>query len=197
MQNYKRLLLLICLSAPVWVFAQISVSGTVVDSKNSPIQFASVKIKNTNAGTSTDASGKFSLTIPGKGGVLDVSYIGFKATSVTVNAPTADLTITMQEDVGHLEEVVVTGLASSTKRANLAHAVGTVSAKQLIGTTPQVSVDAALYGKFPGAIVSQNSGAPGGGISIKMRGITSLVGNSQPLFIVDGVYYDNSSINSG
>jgi TonB-linked SusC/RagA family outer membrane protein len=197
MQNYKRLLLLICLSAPVWVFAQISVSGTVVDSKNTPIQFASVKIKNSNLGTSTDANGKFSLTMPGKGGVLEVTFVGFKGTSVNVTAPTTDLSISMQEDVGHLEEVVVTGLASSTKRANLAHAVGTVSAKQLVGTTPQASVDAALYGKFPGATISSNSGAPGGGISIKLRGITSLVGNSQPLFIVDGVYYDNSSINSG
>ncbi|AEV99114.1 SusC/RagA family TonB-linked outer membrane protein [Niastella koreensis] len=197
MQNYKRLLLLICLTAPVWVFAQINVSGTVVDSKNNPIQFASVKIKNSNAGTSTDASGKFSLTIPGKGGVLDVTFVGYKATSANVSAPTTDLVITMQEDVGHLEEVVVTGLASSTKRANVAHAVGVVSAKQLVGTTPQATVDAALYGKFPGATISSNSGAPGGGISIKLRGITSLVGNSQPLFIVDGVYYDNSSINSG
>lgn len=197
MQNYKRLLLLICLSAPVWVFAQVSVSGTVVDSKNTPIQFASVKIKNSNLGTSTDANGKFSLTMPGKGGVLDITFVGFKATSVNVTGPTTDLNITMQEDVGHLEEVVVTGLASSTKRANLAHAVGTVSAKQLVGTTPQATVDAALYGKFPGATISSNSGAPGGGISIKLRGITSLVGNSQPLFIVDGVYYDNSSINSG
>jgi len=197
MQNYKRLLLLICLTAPVWVFAQISVSGTVVDSKKAPIQFASVKIRNSNGGTSTDADGKFSLTIPGKGGTLDVTFIGFKATSVKVTAPSTDLVISMQEDVGHLEEVVVTGLASSIKRANLAHAVGTVSAKQLVGTTPQPSIDAALYGKFPGAIVSQSSGAPGGGISIKFRGITSLVGNSQPLFVVDGVYYDNSAINSG
>jgi hypothetical protein len=137
MQNYKRLLLLICFTAPVWVFAQISVSGTVVDSKNDPIQFASVKIKNTNLGTSTDINGKFSLTLPGKSGVLEVTYIGFKTTTATVNGPATDLVISMQEDVGHLEEVVVTGLASSTKRADLAHAVGTISAKQLVGTTPQ------------------------------------------------------------
>src|SRR5689334_7214164 len=109
----------------------------------------------------------------------------------------SDLVVRLQEDVGHLEEIVVTGLASSTKRSNLAHAVGTISAKQLVGTTPQATVDAALYGKFPGAIVSANSGAPGGSVSVKLRGITSLVGNSQPLFIVDGVYYDNSSIQAG
>lgn len=197
MQNLKRLQLLCCLLAPLWVFSQISVSGTVVDSKNSPLQFASIKLKNANTGTSTDANGKFSLMLPAKGGVLEISNVGFKTQSIPVTASLTDLVVTMQEDVGHLEEVVVTGLATTTKRSNAAHAVGTISAKQLTGTTPQATVDAALYGKFPGAIVSSNSGAPGGGISIKLRGITSLVGNSQPLFIVDGVYYDNSSIQGG
>ncbi|OQP58317.1 SusC/RagA family TonB-linked outer membrane protein [Niastella vici] len=197
MQNLKRLQLLCCLLAPLWVFSQISVSGTVVDSKSNPVPFASVKEKNSNTGTSTDANGKFSLMLPAKGGVLEITYIGFKSQLIPVTSNLNDLVVKMQEDVGHLEEVVVTGLATSTKRANAAHAVGTISAKQLVGTTPQATVDAALYGKFPGAIVSSNSGAPGGGISVKLRGITSLVGNSQPLFIVDGVYYDNSSIQGG
>src|SRR5204863_4627072 len=107
------------------------------------------------------------------------------------------LSVSLQEDIGRLEEVVVTGLASSVKRSNSGNAVSTVSAKQLTGTTVQPTMDAALYGKFNGANISANSGAPGGGISIKLRGITSLVANSQPLFIVDGVYYDNSSINAG
>ena len=93
--------------------------------------------------------------------------------------------------------MVVTGLGTSLKRANLAHAVASVSASELVGTTTQATVDGALYGKFTGANISANSGAPGGGISVKLRGITSIAGNSQPLFIVDGVYYDNSSINPG
>jgi TonB-linked SusC/RagA family outer membrane protein len=197
MQNYKRLLLLCCLLAPAWVFAQVSVSGTVVDMGNTPIQGASIRIKNSNQGTSSDANGKFTLSLPARGGTLDISFIGYKQQSVAVTSSIADLVIKMQEDVGHLEEVVITGLATSAKRSNLAHAVGTVSAKQLVGTTSQPTVDGALYGKFPGANISTNSGAPGGGISIKLRGITSLVGNSQPLFIVDGVYYDNSSIQGG
>ena len=92
---------------------------------------------------------------------------------------------------------MITGLATGMKRTNVAHAVATVSAKALTGTTVQPTLDAALYGKFTGANISANSGAPGGGISIKLRGITSLVANSQPLFIVDGVYYDNSSIQAG
>jgi TonB-dependent starch-binding outer membrane protein SusC len=197
MQTFKRLQLLCFLLAPVWVFAQVSVSGTIVDNGNLPIQGASIRIRNSNAGTSSDANGKFSLTIPGKGGTLEITFIGYKSQSIAVTSSLTDLVVKMQEDVGHLEEIVVTGLATSAKRSNLAHAVGTVSAKQLVGTTSQPTVDGALYGKFPGANISTNSGAPGGGISIKLRGITSLVGNSQPLFIVDGVYYDNSSIQGG
>ena len=110
---------------------------------------------------------------------------------------TKDLSVSLAEDISNLNEVVVTGLGTSLKRANLANAVSSVSARELVGTTTQATVDGALYGKFTGANISANSGAPGGGISVKLRGITSIAGNSQPLFIVDGVYYDNSSINAG
>jgi TonB-linked SusC/RagA family outer membrane protein len=188
---------LFCLFAPLWLLAQVNVSGTVTNANNIPVQGASVKLKNSTLGTSTDDNGKFSLNLPGPGGQLEISYIGLKSQTVQVSSSISDLAIKLEEDIGHLEEVIVTGLASSIKRANLAHAVGTISAKQLVGTTTQPTVDGALYGKFAGANISANSGAPGGGISVKLRGITSLVGNSQPLFIVDGVYYDNSSIQAG
>jgi len=189
--------LLVFLLAPLWLLAQVTVSGTVNNDKGLPVQGASVRLKNTSVGTATDANGKFNLTLPGSGGVVEISSVGLKTSSITVNSSTSDLVITMVEDIGNLDEVIVTGLATSVKRSNLAHAVGTISAKQLVGTTSQPTVDGALYGKFPGANISSNSGAPGGGISVKLRGITSLVGNSQPLFIVDGVYYDNSSIQAG
>jgi len=185
------------LFAPLWLFAQVNISGTVINVKDVPVQGASVRLKNSTLGTSTDDNGKFSLILPGQGGHLEISYVGLKSQTVQVSSSLSDLVIKLEEDVGNLEEVIVTGLASSIKRANLAHAVGTVSAKQLVGTTTQPTVDGALYGKFAGANISANSGAPGGGISVKLRGITSLVGNSQPLFIVDGVYYDNSSIQAG
>ncbi len=189
--------LLMCLLAPLWLFAQVNVSGTVINNRDNPVEGASVRVRNSNLGTSTNANGKFSLTLPGEGGVLEISSIGLKSQTVAVSSSLSDLVVKMEEDVGNLEEVIITGLASSVRRANLAHAVGTISAKQLVGTTTQPTVDGALYGKFAGANISANSGAPGGGISVKLRGITSLVGNSQPLFIVDGVYYDNSSIQAG
>ena len=189
--------LLLSLVTPFFLFAQVSVTGTVTDASNRPVQGASVKLKNSNLGTATDVNGKFQIIIPGSGGELDISYVGYKTQTLSVNNNIADQVIKLEEDIGNLEEVIVTGLASSVRRSNLANAVSTVSAKKLTGITSQSTVDGALYGKFPGSNISANSGAPGGGISIKLRGITSLLGNSQPLFIVDGVYYDNSSIQAG
>ncbi|MBZ5858173.1 SusC/RagA family TonB-linked outer membrane protein [Flavihumibacter profundi] len=182
---------------PAYGWAQFTVSGTVTDAQKKPVPAASVRLINTNTGTSTDAAGYFSLTLPGQSATIEISSVGFLSRTIQVTAANNKVVIELQEDLSRLEEVVVTGLATSVKRSNLANAVSSVSAKELVGTTSQPTLDGALYGKFPGANISANSGAPGGGISIKMRGITSIVGNSQPLFIVDGVYYDNSSIPAG
>ncbi len=197
MQKVRQfLLLLVCLS-PVALFAQTAVSGLVVDSKGNPLTGVSVRLLKTTIGTTTENNGRFTLVVPEKTGTIEFSNVGYKTQSVSLRDATGLLSITLQEDVGRLDEVVVTGLASSVKRSNSGNAVATVSAKQLNGTTVQPTMDAALYGKFNGANISANSGAPGGGMSIKLRGITSLVSNSQPLYIVDGVYYDNSSIVPG
>jgi len=107
------------------------------------------------------------------------------------------MSISFAQSAAALDEVVVTGLATSVKRTNSANAVASISAEELVGTTTPPTLDGALYGKFPGAIVSANSGAPGGGLSVKLRGATSIQGNTQPLYIVDGVYVDNSSIAAG
>ena len=100
-------------------------------------------------------------------------------------------------DVTHLEEIVVTGLATSVKRKNLSNAVVTLSSKELTGIAPAQTFDAVLEGKIPGAYINANSGAPGGGISIKLRGVTSVYGATQPLYVVDGVFVDNTSTSSG
>ena len=193
----KTALMLLVSTLPFILFAQVNVSGTVADARNNPVAGASIKLRNSTTGTTTDANGRFSLTIPGTSGTLEISSVGYQPQTMQVTTNSNQLTISLQDDVSNLNEVVITGLATGIKRTNLAHAIATVSAKSLTGTTVQPSLDGALYGKFSGANISANSGAPGGGISIKLRGITSLVANSQPLFIVDGVYYDNSSIQAG
>jgi len=192
--SIKILLLSVLFLLPYWLLAQ-TINGRVTESgTNSPLQGASVTIKGTNKNAQTDAEGKFSITVSGSNQKLVISYVGYL--SQTLDAAD-NLSISLVPDNTKLSEVVVTGLATSVKRSNLANAVASVSGRELIGTTIQSTVDGALYGKFTGANISANSGAPGGGISVKLRGITSLVSSSQPLFIVDGVYYDNSSIPAG
>ena len=197
-QILQRVATLLLISAlPVIIYAQVTVSGTVTDANNNPVIGASVKLKNSSIGIVTDANGKFTINLPGKGGTLEISSIGFKTQSISVTSNSSDLTIKMQEDVGRLDEVVVTGLATSVKRRNLANAVTTISSKQLSGTAPAQTFDAALNGKIPGAYINANSGAPGGGISIKLRGVTSIFGNTQPLCVVDGVFVDNTPTPGG
>jgi len=191
----KAATLLMALTLPAWLLAQTVINGRVTEaSSKNPLQGATISVKGTTNSTQADADGKFSISVTGSNAKLVISYVGF--VSQTVDA-TNNIVISLTADNTKMSEVVVTGLASSIKRANLANAVASVSAKDLVGTTVQSTVDGALYGKFTGANISANSGAPGGGISVKLRGITSLVANSQPLFIVDGVYYDNSSIPAG
>jgi TonB-dependent starch-binding outer membrane protein SusC len=191
----KVFMMLAVLLLPAWLLAQTVISGRVAESgTDNPLQGANVSVRGTTTNTQTDGDGKFSITVSGSNAKLVITFIGY--TSQTVDASN-NITIRLSQDNTRLTEVVVTGLASSVKRANLGNAVSSVTAKELVGTTIQSTVDGALYGKFTGANISANSGAPGGGISVKLRGITSLVSNSQPLFIVDGIYYDNSSIPAG
>ncbi|MCZ6692926.1 MAG: carboxypeptidase-like regulatory domain-containing protein, partial [Bacteroidetes bacterium] len=196
---YKRLklLLLLCFLTPV-ALAQFSVSGQITDDVNGePLIGVNVVIKGTSTGVTTGIDGNYSITIPGESGTLVYTSIGYLAQEVPVDAASETISIALSEDVFNLQEVVITGLASSVKRSNLANAVSTVSAKELTGATSVQTLDAALQGKVTGANIYSNSGAPGGGISIKLRGNTTITGSSEPLYIVDGVYMDNSAFSAG
>lgn len=193
----QALLAFIAIALPAMLWAQVSVSGTVTDASNTPVPNVSVKLRNSNVGTSTDGSGRFTLSLPGSGGVIEFSAISFKSQTLSVTASMADISIKLLEDVGKLDEVIVTGLATSVKRRNLANAVATISNKELTGGAPAQTLDAAMNGKITGAYINANSGAPGGGISIKLRGVTSVFGNTQPLFVVDGVFVDNTATSGG
>ncbi len=183
---------------PFFIFAQDkTITGTLVDANAKPIIGATISVKqSTSLGTVTDADGRFKLSVPANSTVV-VSYIGFKSMTISAADITADAQLTMEEDVAHLDEVIVTGLATTVKRRNLANAVGTISAEELNGIAPAQTFDAALEGKITGANIIANSGAPGGGISVKLRGVTSVYGNTQPLYVVDGVEVDNSATSGG
>lgn len=189
------LLLLSCQAA----YAQTTVSGKVTDKiTGQPLIGVTVIDKDSRTGVITDLEGNYSITLPGNEGTLMFSFVGYLPQEIEVDPSiSTPLDVGLVEDIASLEEVVVTGLASSVKRSNLANAVSTVSAKELTGITSQPTLDGALYGKLTGANIVQSSGAPGGGLAIRLRGVSSITGQNQPLYIVDGVYLNNSEIPSG
>ncbi|ACU61965.1 SusC/RagA family TonB-linked outer membrane protein [Chitinophaga pinensis] len=192
------LLVLLFLCSTLALFAQQNISGKIKDAvSGKPIPGVTVRIQGTNRGTISDATGVYSLSVPSGNATLLVTFTGYKTQTIKVSPGANVGDITMEEDFAKLDEIVVTGLATSVKRSNLANTVVTINANQLAGTAPAQTFDAALSGKVPGALITANSGAPGGGISVKMRGITSVFGNSQPLYVVDGIFFNNSSIPAG
>ena len=195
----KQLLIQIIVSSllvlPLFSVAQNgTVSLKVKESNGQPIANASILVDKKRT-LIADAQG--SILIPNAANsIITISATGFKTR--TIKADTLKQTaIVLQQDVANLDEVVVTGLSTTVKRRNLANAVATISSKELSGTAPAQTLDAALEGKIPGAYINSNSGAPGGGTSVKLRGVTSVYGNTQPLYVVDGVFVDNSVTSAG
>lgn len=188
---------LFCLSLlPASLLAQErTVSGRITDASGTPLPAISVVVKQTNKGTTTDNDGRFTISAPANASLI-ITSAGYKTQTISLGSSN-ELSIKMEEDIARLDEVVVTGLATNVKRRNLANAVATISSKQLSGTAPAQTFDAALNGKIPGAYINANSGAPGGGISVKLRGVTSVFGNTQPLYVVDGVFMDNTATSAG
>lgn len=191
-------MLLLCLvtAGPAW--AQFTVNGRVTDATTGETLIGvTILDKDSGKGVVTDNEGKYSIQLPGQNATLTYSYVGYVTRNIPVSASTGELNVQLKQDVANLGEVVVSGLATSVKRANLANDVSTVSANELVGTTTSQTLDASLYGKITGANISSNSGAPGGGISVKLRGVTTINGSSEPLYIVDGIYLNNDAIANG
>lgn len=174
-----------------------TIKGKIVGVNGESIPFANIIEKGTTNGTTSNENGEFSLNVKKLPAVVTISSLGFVTVEKNVANTDTFLQVTLREDSDVLEEVVISGLATTTKRSNLANTVSTISAAELTQVTSQSGFDSALSGKFTGAEIKANSGAPGGGISMRLRGVTSIFGDQQPLFVVDGVYVDNSSISSG
>ncbi|MFN3849867.1 MAG: SusC/RagA family TonB-linked outer membrane protein [Spirosomataceae bacterium] len=187
--------LFMLLSSTLWAQDR-SVSGVVKDASGSGIPGVSVRVKGTPKGTVTNADGAFSVEASSSSSLV-FSAIGFETQEVKVGN-SSSINITLNEDSNTLDEVVVSGLATSVKRSNLANAVATLSAKDLVGTTTPVTTDGAIQGKLAGANIMSNGSMPGGGFNMQFRGISTLGSSaSQPLIIVDGVFIDNSQYSNG
>lgn len=193
----KNMLIFLLFLVPIGLMAQNTITGTVTDSESGePLFGANVVVKGTTNGTTTDFDGKYSLSVANLPVTLEFSSLGYESKDVEVTSTAQPTNVSLVGGVA-LDEVVVTGLGTSIKRSNLANAVSTVSAQELVGNTTQPTVDGALYGKLTGVNIVSSSGAPGGGFALRLRGISSINGNNQPLFIIDGVYVNNVEIPSG
>ena len=190
------LLLATCLlGSDAW--AQRRITGRVTAAgTDEPLVNASVIISGTSSGALTGERGTYALVVPAGEVQLSVRQIGYRRRSVTVRASDVEVNVSLDRDPFKLEAQMVTGTATTVARQNLANDVALVTADQL-SRVPAASIESALAGKVAGAQVIANSGAPGGGNQIRMRGVTSVFGSADPLYVVDGVIISNDVFQPG
>jgi TonB-linked SusC/RagA family outer membrane protein len=179
----KSVLLLITTLCFLTSFSQRKISGTIRDDKGAPLIGATVAVKNSKLATTTDVNGVFKLSLPENTNTLIVSYVGMAAQEVSVSSSNV-VEVSLVTKAGNLTDVVVVGYGSS-RRANLTTAQTTVSAKD-IDKTVNTTIEQAIQGRAAGVYITQNTGQPGGGVSVNIRGVSSL-NRTQPLYVVDGV----------
>lgn len=186
----------VLIAAPALAFAQgREVSGKVTQSEGgAPVAEAIVSLLGQPLGVRTNAAGEYRLRVPDGEVTILVRAIGFKRQTVKVTGGTQDFTL--EKDVLQLEGVTVTGQATTVDKRNASTAIASVTAEELI-KAPAKSIEGNLAGKVTGARISENSGVPGGGMQVQIRGATSILASGDPLFVVDGVIVSNASVPGG
>lgn len=170
----------------------IEIKGNVKDDKGNPIKGVSVYVKgNANLGTSTDENGNFQLSVPDNVTTLVFSYVGYTQQEIPVNSRSV-INIAMVVDTRELSNVVVTALGIKKEKKALGYAVQELGQKDLTEAR-DVNVANYLTGKIAGAQVSRTASGTGGSTRVIIRGISSLTGDNQPLYVVDGIPLDNST----
>ena len=172
--------------------AQVQVSGLVLDQDREPVIGATVKVKGTSTGTATDIDGRFTLQAPSANSTLSISYVGYLPMEIAANSPELEKGVVLKENAEVLDEVVVIGYG----RVKKSDATGSVIAVKPddFNKGNRTSVQEAMVGKIPGVNVVTASGAPGSGATVRIRSGASLSASNDPLFVVDGVPIDNSTI---
>lgn len=187
----RKLLCLIVISflvAPSAFAQKVEVSGRITGENDQPVAGASVQEKNTKNGTATDANGMFHLNVNPKA-TLVITSVGYDKKEVAVSNSTSLLNIPLTIANTGISEVVVTALGIRREKKALGYAVTTVDKKQL-EERPEADISRLLSGKTPGVDIGATSGISGSGTNIVIRGISSISGNTTPLFVVDGVPFD-------
>jgi TonB-dependent starch-binding outer membrane protein SusC len=177
------LMLIILIISTSGVFAQIKVTGTVLDTEKQPVIGANVVVKGTTTGTMTDVNGKFAISVPSSSSIITFSFIGFVAQDFLVGNNTV-INVTMEAESKALSEVVVIGYGTVKKR-DITGSVASITGNQ-IASVPVSNAAQALTGKLAGVNVVSQDGRPDATISIRVRGGGSISQSNDPLFIVDG-----------
>ncbi|QKG51338.1 TonB-dependent receptor plug domain-containing protein [Hymenobacter sp. BRD67] len=168
-----------------------TVSGRVTDRKTGEgLPGATILLKGTTTGISSNADGQFTLNVPNTGGVLVVSSVGFTTQEQAIGSASV-VNIALGADSKQLNEIVVVGYGTQSK-ALVTGAVATVDAKQF-QDQPVTGLDQALQGRASGVQVTSSSGTPGGGVSVRIRGANSITASSEPLYVIDGVPINTGS----
>jgi TonB-linked SusC/RagA family outer membrane protein len=163
----------------------IQVSGTVTDAKtNEALPGVSIGLQGSTKGTISDVDGKYTIEVPDANATLVFSFVSYVTETVPVNGR-AQINVSLVPDIKNLDEVVVVGYGTS-KKSDLTGAVSSLSADDLRNSVV-TNFDQALQGRIAGVQVTQNSGQPDGALSIRIRGINSITGSNEPLYVIDGV----------
>jgi TonB-linked SusC/RagA family outer membrane protein len=197
-QRWWGLLLPLTLAAATTGQAQVrQVTGQVTNAQTGEgLGEATVAVNGTRIVAQTAADGRYSLNAPAGPVALTVRAIGFRHQQVEVPEGQESADFALEPDIFKLEEVVVTGQSTGIERQNLPNAVATVSASELT-RAPTGTLESALQGKIPGALIQSNSGAPGGGVQVNLRGVSTINAGAEPLFVVDGIVVSNDAIPNG
>lgn len=166
-----------------------SVSGKVVDENGQALPGATVAVKGTSKGTVTSAAGMFTLKDVTSNATITITFQGYLSTAVEVRGQ-SNLAISLKPDISKLNDVVVVGYGTQRKAASTG-SIASVKAAD-ITQTPVTNVAQGLAARVPGVQITQNSAAPGGNISVRIRGTNSINGSSEPLYIIDGIQITNS-----
>ena len=161
-----------------------------------PVAEAIISVDRSGISARTGSDGRFSLNVPEGDQSLTILAIGYKRQNVTAPAPSKQVNVTLEPDPFKLEEVVVTGQSTGIEQQNLPNAVATVGSDELT-RAPTGTLESALQGKIPGALIQANSGAPGGGIQVNLRGVSTINAGTEPLWVVDGIVVSNAAIPNG
>lgn len=189
--TYKQIQDKMIVVAPVVFQQKFPVTGQVTDAANNNIPIAGVNIseKGTTNGTITDANGNYSLTVSDSKAVLLFSFIGYIQREINVDGK-SNVSITMTEDVTALGEIVVTALGIKKSARSLTYSTQQVNGDELTGDK-QINMINSLAGKSAGVVITQSASGLGGSAKVLLRGNKSMLGNNQPLYVIDGIPMNN------